>query len=168
MYNVVATGEDEKGKFMVVEPSKMVIDETDLPVTSYEDIGTYDESNRLIIPEGVKTVFINRIVPEINECLLKHFNPYSVACNYDDHFWFTGKKQILEFTRKRFGFRGWDTAKKWIRNYAFPIRKLPNGEYFLIYIEALNWALAYDNLIRKLKSDRKNKHLGILVEKYGS
>jgi len=168
MYSVVASGEDDKGKFMVVEPSKMTIDETDLPITSYEDIGTYDESNRLIIPEGVKTVFINRVVPEISEALLDHFNPYDINCVYDGTYWFTGKKQILEFTKARFGFHGWCTAKRWVKDYAFPIRRLPDSEYFLIYTEAINWALAYDNLIKKLKSDKKNKHLGILVEKYGS
>lgn len=158
MFEIVDKQED----FVVLDAT----DPNDIPICHHDEVNKQDFSDKLVIPEGVKIVFINRVTPLINECLLDNFSVYDINCAQDNCFWFIGKKQILEFTKKRFGFRGWHTAQRWIRDYSFPIRKLPNGEYFLVYAEAINWALIYDNLIRKMREGRSSKQLKSLVSNH--
>jgi hypothetical protein len=105
-----------------------------------------------------QVVYVYRTIPSLSKALLKRFNPkiHRLSKESDD-FWYLGKEQILQFCKRRFGFESWKTAKQWQREYAFPIRHMPNGEPFIIYLEAINWALTYDNLMREAKQNEKMK-----------
>lgn len=113
-------------------------------------------------------VYVYRTIPAMNSSLLKRFNPHVHRLSKEsDDFWYLGEKQILEFCKRRFGFRSWTTAKLWMREYAFPIRRMPNQEPFLIYLEAINWALTYDNLMRQAKLEETEENIGKVVKRYG-
>ena len=113
-------------------------------------------------------VIVTRTLPVFNEILLDKFDPelHKLSKEADD-FWFVGRDSIVSFCKEKFGINAWSSVKSWMNNYSFPVRHLPNGEPFLIYIEAINWALAYDNMVRKVKLDERTKHLKELVNRYG-
>jgi hypothetical protein len=119
--------------------------------------------------EKTKVVYINRTIPVFSDNLLKFYDPdkNKLDPKYTDDFWFVGQEQILTFCKEKFNFGSWTTANAWRNLYAFPIRKLPNNEPFLIYVEAINWALAYDNLMQESKREQRLKGLEVLVAKYG-
>jgi hypothetical protein len=120
--------------------------------------------------EKTKVIYVNRTIPIFRDNLLKFYDPdkNKLDPKYTDDFWFVGRDQILAFCKEKFNFGAWNTVNHWCNFYAFPIRKLPNGEPFLIYIEAINWALTYDNLMKAAKREQRLKGLDIVMVKYGA
>ncbi len=138
-----------------------------------EEINLNDDllltSDDLVEVDDDKVVFIYKTIPIFTDNLLKKYDPVmnKLDPKYTDDFWFVGRESIVEFCKKKFGFSSWHTAKTWQRFYAFPVRFLPNGEPFLIYIEAINWALMYDNIVRDIKREKRTKNVEVIMKKYG-
>lgn len=62
--------------------------------------------------------------------------------------WITGKEDLLEYCKKKFGFHSWQSVRYWRKKYKFPVRYLPNGVPYIIQTEIIVWAAKYDDLRR--------------------
>lgn len=56
-----------------------------------------------------------------------------------------GRKEIMALLH----VSGWKTVKNWKRNYALPLRYLPNGKPMVIASEMRAWMVAYSELKNK-------------------
>lgn len=148
-------------------------EENQSQVSSIDDRTSIDDNLSKFIKvsplDGVRVLYVSRTIPVIDEELIDQFDPevHNLDKKLTDDFWFLGKEQILKFCERKFGFSSQATLNKWVKDYALPVRKLPNGEVFLVYLEALNWAIAYSNLVRKAIRGMIDEHLGELAYKYG-
>ena len=115
-----------------------------------------------------KVVVVARTIPIFKDSLLKKFDPKKHKLNkkYTDDFWFVGRKSITAFCSEKFGVASWHTVKTWGELYALPVRYLPNGEPFLIYIEAINWAIMYDNIVKGIKREQRERCIRTMTRRY--
>ncbi|HBJ75192.1 MAG TPA: hypothetical protein DDY86_06735 [Syntrophaceae bacterium] len=63
--------------------------------------------------------------------------------------WITGKTDMLEYCKRKFGFHSWQSVRYWRKKYKFPVRYLPNGVPYIIQTEIITWAAKYDDIRRK-------------------